>query len=322
MNRTFIAWIGYSRRSELLAERFGASMHHITFGQRKKKWQIPIRYIVQSYRTFMVLLKERSDVVFVQNPPIIIMFPVYLYCMLFRARYVIDSHTGAFTDFPRLQGLHRWFSNRSLIVIVHNDVQEEIVKAWGSPYVILGFADADYPDGTNYPVNNQFNIAFSCSFADDEPVLEIFEAARLLPEVDIYITGNDKHLSDRLRSEMPANCHLTGFLTFDEYVGLLRKSDAVMSLTTRDGTLLSGGFEAVSLEKPLIVSDWPVLKEYFTDGTVYVDNTAQGIYDGIVFASQNLDSLNEDVKQLRIKLAREYAASGRKVMEIISGDNR
>ena len=317
MKLSFIAWINYSRRSEQLAEFFGASLHHISYGRRKSKWQILYRYFMQSLKTFGVLLRERPDVVFVQNPPIVILLPVVPYCFFFGAKYIIDSHTGAFTDFERTLSLHKWLSKKALTTIVHNKEQEKIMQEWDVPYCVLGYADTEYPQGSNYLTSDGFNIAFSCSFAPDEPVEEVFEAARNLPNVNIYITGNYKRLSHERLQLKPDNCHFTGFLDFDEYVGLLRNADAVMALTTRDGTLLSGGFEAVSLERPLIVSDWPVLEDYFSTGAVHVDNTAEGIAKGIKYAIDNKAILSEDIKELRRILNREWEQSGQQVNHMI-----
>ncbi len=41
------------------------------------------------------------------------------------------------------------------------------------------------------------------------------------------------------------------------------------------------GSEAVSAGKPLITSNTKMLKNYFTKGTIFVDNTAKGIVEGI-----------------------------------------
>ena len=41
-----------------------------------------------------------------------------------------------------------------------------------------------------------------------------------------------------------------------------------------------GSFEAASLAIPLIVSDWPILRDYFSLGTVHVPNTEEGVCEG------------------------------------------
>jgi glycosyltransferase involved in cell wall biosynthesis len=74
----------------------------------------------------------------------------------------------------------------------------------------------------------------------------------------------------------------TGFLPDEEYLGLLRGVQAIMVLTTNNHTMQRGACEAVSLGKPIITSDWPVLRSYFNKGTIHVDNSYHGIKEGIL----------------------------------------
>jgi hypothetical protein len=79
-----------------------------------------------------------------------------------------------------------------------------------------------------------------------------------------------------------------------------------MDLTTRDHTLLSGAFEAVSIGTPLIVSDWPILRDYFSLGTVHVPNTVPGICEGVQRAQREQPALRQGILQLREKLEVEW----------------
>jgi len=45
--------------------------------------------------------------------------------------------------------------------------------------------------------------------------------------------------------------------------------------------LLSGAFEAVSLGTPLIISDWPILRNYFSLGMVHIPNSVGGVCEGV-----------------------------------------
>jgi len=89
-------------------------------------------------------------------------------------------------------------------------------------------------------------------------------------------------------------------------VDLLRSADAVMDLTTRDHTLLMGGFEAVSLGTPLITSDWPVLKEYFSLGTVHIPNTVEGLCEGVHSVMKNHANLKQEMSQMEEILQAEW----------------
>ena len=79
-----------------------------------------------------------------------------------------------------------------------------------------------------------------------------------------------------------------------------------MDLTTRDNTLLMGGFETVSLGTPLITSDWPVLKEYFPLGTVHIPNTVDGLCEGVHLVMKNQANLKQEMIQMEEILRAEW----------------
>ena len=79
-----------------------------------------------------------------------------------------------------------------------------------------------------------------------------------------------------------------------------------MDLTNWDNTVLMGGFEAVSLGKPFITSDWPVLKDYFSLGTVHIPNTVEGVCAGVYRAQLEHETLQRDIIRLRDRLDKEW----------------
>lgn len=287
--RIFIAWASYHRRSDLLAQHFEATVHYVYFGQIGRIWQAPIRYLVQAWQTWLILYRERPSVIFVQNPPIFAVLVVSIYARCYGARYIIDSHTGAFIGrkWGWSVGVHRLLSRRALITLVHNKSQEKIVKEWGCQYMALAFTPGNYPLGEKFSLSEGFNIAVIGSVIEDEPLDVVFDAARRLPDVTFYVTGNTKCINAQTLAKKPSNCYLTGYISYEKYVGLLRGVDFIMTLTDRDNTLLMGSFEAVSLEKPLIVSDWPVLRDYFPQGAIFVKNTVESICEGVSYAREN-----------------------------------
>ncbi len=306
--KIFIVWASYDRRSDLLAQHFGATIHYIYYGQIGRIWQAPVRYLIQAWRTWLTLYREQPDIIFVQNPPIFAVLVVSFYALCFRARYVIDSHTGAFIG-PKWSwsvGLHRVLSRRALITLAHNNSQEKIVKEWSCRYMVLAFTPGDYPIGEEFPLAGQFNVAVIGSILADEPFDMVFEAASLMPDVSFYVTGDSKRIDSHALAKKPANCRLTGYVTYEKYVGLLRGVDLIITLIDRNHTLLMGGFEAVSLEKPLIVSDWPVLRDYFSQGTVFVSNDAEEICEGVNKVRQNHATLQREMSMLHKRLNEDW----------------
>lgn len=312
-----IAWINHDERTAQIAKHLGADAYFVQWGPRK--WYLaPLRYIVQGALTWSILRKARPDIVFIQLPPIFLALVVTFHKLLYGTDYLIDSHSGSFvTRIGRLtQGWHRFFSRHALLTLVHNTDILNKTANWGAPVLRLGYLPGQYPAGNPYPLSSDLNVVFTCTFASDEPVAQVIEAARQLPDSHIYITGNYRRAPHHLEGA-PQNVTFTGYLAFEDFIGLLRGADVIMDLTTRKDTLLLGGFEAVSLEKPLITSDSRTLREYFSTGTVYVDNSPQGIADGIRQARAELQTLQHDVKVLKDSLMADWEKNYQELTQVI-----
>ncbi len=322
MKSTYISWVRHHRNSELLAQNLGASMHYFYVGQAGRPWGAVLRYVVQSWQTWKVLRCERPDAIIIQNPPISCVLLIYLYTRLHGGQYIIDSHTGAFTSWKWRWslGLHRWLSARALSTIVHNESQAEIVKDWGCRYCVLGYRPGTYPAGEPYPLNGHFNVVVSCSFLGDEPVDVVFEAASGLEDICFYVTGDYARLDTDTLAAKPNNCYLTGYIPYEQYVGLLREADAVMALTRRNDSLLMGALEAVALRKPAIVSDSPILRAYFSLGTIHVSNSAEGVRSGVRQVQQSRATLQQEMALLRDRLQVEWEEEILELQALLQGN--
>jgi glycosyltransferase involved in cell wall biosynthesis len=137
------------------------------------------------------------------------------------------------------------------------------------------------------------------TFTQDEPLETFFKAAALVPEVQFYVTGGYRKADPGLLQMKPGNVELTGFLPDPEYVGLLTASDAILSLTTLDHTMQRGAYEAVYLGKPVITSNFKVLRESFALGTVHVENNEVDVARGVRQMKDNLERYREEVLRLR-----------------------
>ena len=116
----------------------------------------------------------------------------------------------------------------------------------------------------------------------------------------------------------PENIILTGYLSYEGYIGLLRGVSAIMDLVNNEHTLLMGAFEAVSLGTPLIVSDWPILRKYFPLGTAYVPNTAEGICEGVRRMQDEHTQLRRDILLLREQLQVEWMHKFTELQHLLS----
>ena len=324
MKKAFVSWTRYHRRSDQLARHLGAASHFLQYGRHGALASAPLRYAVQAAQTWRLLRRERPDVVLVQNPPIFAVAVAYLYARLHGARYIIDSHTGAFLS-PKWRwslGLHRLLSRRALTTIVTNEHLYSLVRGWGARATVVGFTPNDGAVARPFPVGGQFNLAVVNTGAEDEPLAAVCEAAARLPEATFYITGDTSRLAAEVGARKPPNCVFTGYLPYEQYVGLLQSVDAVVDLTDRDHTLLMGAFEAVAAGTPLVVSDWPVLRSYFSRGTVHVANTADGLYEGLRRVQRDLPALRREVAALHDQLLAEWRRSRQALLSLMGEDGQ
>jgi glycosyltransferase involved in cell wall biosynthesis len=161
-----------------------------------------------------------------------------------------------------------------------------------------------------------------CSFNYDEPMPAIIEAARQLPDVRFFVTGNPRHLDAELKAAMPANMTLTGFLSTAEYGGLIAGADAVLTLTTRDHTMLRGAYEAIYQGTPVIVSDWPLLRASFPEGALHVDNSAGAIADAVRELGANRDRFRDGAARLRGDKLRRWNATKEAILSALARPRR
>jgi glycosyltransferase involved in cell wall biosynthesis len=300
----FISWASDCSRSDGIAMRLGGESHMVYspfWGSHPAT--IVFKYLSQTIKTLWLLIRRRPRVVFVMVPPVVACAPVWMYCVLTGARFVIDAHSGAF-DHPRwrrLQFMQRFFSRRAVTTIVTGDHFRKLVESWRAdstivtdvPVVFASPAQVKLPDGPN--------LVLVSSFCDDEPTADFVRAAAQLPGVHFHVTGNTKHLAAQIRQLAPSNVRFTGFLSDAEYVGLLMAADGVMALTIRDHTMQRAAYEAVYLGKPVITSDFPILRDAFPLGALHIAPTQEGIREGVDEFLSSLPRLTSEVQEMRAR---------------------
>lgn len=293
-----------------MAQRLGIPLQRIHV-LKMRPYLAPLRYAAQAALTLVTLFRERPRLVFVQNPPIFAPLFAWLYCALTGSSLVIDSHTDAVQG-PLWQwswGLHGWLSRRALTTLVTNKHLQTVVNEWGAACHVLTDIPSDLPIGASHSLGHPFNVVMVSSFARDEPLDEVIDAARQLPDVGFYVTGDPVQGFKRLPPDLPSNLHLTGYLSDHDYYGLLRSADAVMALTTADHTNQRGACEAVWVNRPVITSAWPFLQEMFHRGTVHVDNTAAGIRDGVRRMQADHERLAREIGELQAERWEQWRAA-------------
>lgn len=319
----FLAWgpPSHTPRSHLLAKQLGIPLMRVHV--LKHRWYLaPLRYPLQAIQTFIVLARRQPQVVFVQNPPIFAALMAYLHCCLFGGQFIIDSHTDALlaSIWEWSLPLHRFLSRRATATIVTNEFLSEMVSGWGARSLIIRDVPSNFPVGRSAHLEHDFNVVMVNTYSPDEPLDSVLEAAAALPEVGFYITGDPARAHKPLPTDLPPNVHLTGYLSEEDYYGLLRSAQVVMCLTTVDHTMQRGACEAVWLEKPIITSDWPLLQEFFHKGTIHVDNTAEGIRQAALHMQSEHSRLAAEIKELQAERRKLWQQWVVELQTVIKGD--
>ena len=319
MKIIYIAWAPYNRRAETFAGQIGAEVELIHFFRYQRPFWSPFKYPLMALKTLVELFSKKPDVVFAMSPPLFCAFFVYLYCLFFQARFVIDAHTGSLITPPWtwFRFLHKFLSRRAIVTIVTNSYLASLVESWGARAMIIN-PPIFFPDVKAFPLDGKINLLVVNTFSGDEPLDEVLKAANNFHEVHFYITGDlSKARHDQIEM-CPQNAHFTDFLPYKKYLELLRSVDGVIALTTRDHTLQSGGMEAVFMGKPLITSRFPFLMNFFSRGTVYVEPETESIASGISEFLSNHNILQREIIDLRAAYWRDWENDLNRLMKTIS----
>lgn len=268
---------------------------------------ILFKYAVQWIRTARILRREQPDTVFVMTPPVFAALPAFWYAWRRGKNVVLDAHTAAFV-MPRwrsFQWLQRMLCRRAVTTLVSNEHLAAAVRSAGGHATLVPDVPVIFRNRDSFPRPTSFSVAVVCSFTFDEPLPAILEAARMLPNVRFFITGDPRHFPLHVARQLPPNATLTGFLSTPAYGGLLADADVVLVLTTLDHTMLRGAYEAIYQGTPVIVSNWPILREAFSEGAIHVDNSADDIVTAIRTVAASPERYRAGAERLRkAKLAR------------------
>ena len=267
------------------------------------------KYLSQSVKTLKVLFRHRPRVVLVMTPPVVACIPVWLYTKVTRARQIIDAHSAAFLDrrWTPILFLHKFFSRRAALTLVTSPFLAELVSAWGANAKIVSDVPVCFEKPRHTQLGGRMNMTFISTFTRDEPLTEFLCAAGQFQDIQFYVTGRLKDANPDVLKAVPKNVVFTDFLSNADYVGLLLASDAVICLTTEDHTMQRGAYEAVYLGKPVITSNFDLLRKSFHTGTIHVGHNPEEIALGILEMKHNLQKYQREVQELRIEKLHSWA---------------
>lgn len=288
-----IAWTGFQRRQIAMSETVGFKCVFFPVRSRNRFFKA-IEYGVLFLSTILALAKEKPSAVWVQLPQIPALWAVLIYraCFNREAKVIADCHNAQlrapWSDVPLSMPALR----RADLLLVHNSAMRERAAEIGWPMdKVLVLEDVPFLPENSAPKGLAKRVieapkpwvVFPGSFAADEPIAEVLEAARCAPEMTFIITGRPERAErngHRLDS-LPSNVRLPGFLPVDVFDDLLCEADVVLGLTREEGIQLSVCNEALGFGRPLVTSNTRTLSSLFGEGAILVNSLdPQSIADG------------------------------------------
>jgi glycosyltransferase involved in cell wall biosynthesis len=266
------------------------------------------RYASLLRQTFVLLRDRRPTWLIVQSPSYVLAAFAVTIGRLFARAVFVDAHNEAVQPFIN----NRWYVKhlaQSIMrlatgVIVTNDELAGFVRRCGGKPIVLPDPFPSVPAVGRDDLGPGRHVAVICTYALDEPIAEVIEAARSAPaDLRLYLTGAPTNLAASLRVSAPPGIRFTGFLSEQNYWRLLQSVDAIMDLTKMPDCLVCGAYEALAAGVPSILSDNPAGRRLFEGAAVFISPTTVEI--GRVLS--NLDEAVIGHREQVVDVGRRYA---------------
>lgn len=307
MRKNQTIWIDWcnSGRSQNLANRLGVNYYTLDyFSDKPQRIFTFLRYYFASIKTIFLIIYKSPKIVMMTGSPPFPHFIVYYFSKLKKIKYVIDTHSGYFDDkkFNILLGLRRKIMKDAFFHIVTNDIHKDVIESNDGKALVLGVLIERSNSIKGYEFENKKNFVWVSNYARDEPLDIVFNVAKRMPDVNIYITGNKKKASKNFieKCKIYHNITLTGFMPEEKYISYIKGATAVIALTTRDNTMQRGAYEALSYNVPIITSNWDLLRKSFYKGAVHINNTSIELEHAISSILNNLDNFRKEISELNL----------------------
>jgi glycosyltransferase involved in cell wall biosynthesis len=232
----------------------------------------------------------------------------WLWCATHQCRLVVDCHTGAFHSWKwRWSGrLLKPVCRTAAAALVHTSEDEALVKGWGARALLV---PDDLPDErqASHPLRaSGFRVVVAGSLDGNEPVAEVVEAARLAPEIEFRLTGDEHRVPLPIRQGAPDNATFTGWLDYPTFLGELLVANVVAVFSTDPHIMNRAAFEAVGLGRPLVLSDLPGLRSRFGDAALFATNDPSSMAGAVLQALGMQDELAARSTALQVRLTAQH----------------
>ena len=235
---------------------------------------------------------------FVQNPSLGLTALATLLRPVLGYTLVVDAHNEGVRPFIRSgwfwRRVTRWLLGAADVTIVTNSYLVEDVNTAGGKPVILPDPLPDIKSKRAHSdVRAKPQVLVIATYAPDEPIPEIIEAATICEEdVDFLFSGK---MPPQITGMLPANARSLGYLQEDEFYAQMATSTVIIDLTKMEHCLVCGAYEAMALGVPLVLTDDPASRELFGQGIRFTSNTPAEIADAIQDVCQNSELYHKEI---------------------------
>jgi glycosyltransferase involved in cell wall biosynthesis len=264
----FIAFSSVASRSRRIASKLNIPL--IFYRDR-------FPYVFSSILTIIKILRAKPKSVILQLTQGPILFLFIILKKLIKFKLIGDVHSG-FLIYLNLKGKILNFTFSKLIdnldlIIVHN---KEILKIISKKNKTFLLYDPLINDVEELKIRKNKTFVFvPIMKKPDEPIRELIKASKELKSDFVFISTGKKI----------ENIKCLGYLSYENYLKVLKTCDIVLALTKREFTLLSIIFEAISLGKPIIASETLTIKNFLKENALYTNN----------------ENLAEKIKEMKMK---------------------
>jgi hypothetical protein len=312
-----VAWAPFQARTSALAAALQGEARYVSGSwPHSSRAGLPLRYLIDAIRMWRLLNREQPKTLVAVTPPVFTPLVGWLWCRRHQRSLVIDCHTGAFHS-PRWswsRPILKALARRAGAALAHTETDEAELRSWGAPALML---PDDVPEpALAFPSPRAGEgrvgaprIVVAGKLDADEPVEAALAAAAMVPEIDVRFTGDPTHLPGELRRRAPNNAVFIGFVAWTEFMSELAAADAVAVLCTDPHIMSRAAFEAIGLQRPLILSDLPGLRQRFGAAALFCDNEPGAIAAAFRQALAERGELGERSGRLRVTLQAQREAA-------------
>jgi glycosyltransferase involved in cell wall biosynthesis len=311
----WISWYPH-RRTTGLCEAWGVPLHVIrssTNGVRK--------WIGLSLRTVRLLHRHRPEILFVQNPSLGLTVQAVMLRRLLDFFLVVDAHNEGVRPFNRSGRFVHWLTrcllrHADVTIVTNAALAADVSAAGGTPLVLPDRLPVAPLTSRPPALADVPQVVVISTFAPDEPVSAIFEAAAGMPDVRFAVTGDSARFA-ALGIGPPPNVQLTGFLPDQAYWDLLSRASVVCDLTLMPDCLVCGAYEGLALAKPMVLSENPATVDLFGAAAVLTACDAVNIANALRAALDRRVTLSANAEEVREAFRVRWDLQAANVMKAI-----